>query len=89
MQTIKHRGGDKINLTDLYRAPVRSLRTPFPETSPISNANVFASMKGVTVRVRVGHYENFELEIRSVDKLGGARLLIIVKLLLRVELELI
>lgn len=46
-------------------------------------------MKGVTVRVRVGHYENFELEIRSVDKLGGARLLIIVKLLLRVELELI
>lgn len=46
-------------------------------------------MKGVTVGVRVGHYENFELEIRSVDKLGGARLLIIVKLLLRVELELI
>lgn len=36
-------------------------------------------MKGVTVRVRVGHYENFELQIRSVDKLGGARLLIIVK----------
>lgn len=47
----KHRG-DKINLTDLAHLYIPSpLPLPF-ETSPISDANVFASTKGVTVRIR-------------------------------------